>query len=39
MKIDNELSESEFLNKQIRHIQLLDKKDSTNKNILERTIK
>jgi len=32
---DNELSESEFLNKQIRHLQLLDKNSSQTKTILE----
>lgn len=32
---DNELSESEFINKQIRHIQLLDKNPSQTKTILE----
>jgi hypothetical protein len=32
---DNELSESEYLNKQIRHIQLLDKNSSQTKTILE----
>jgi len=32
---DSELSESEYLNKQIRHIQLLDKNSSQTKTILE----
>jgi hypothetical protein len=32
---DNELSESEFLNKQIRHIQLLDKNPKQTKTMLE----
>ncbi|CAF4611486.1 unnamed protein product [Rotaria sp. Silwood1] len=32
---DNELSESEFLNKQIRHLQLLDKNQTQTKTILE----
>ncbi len=32
---DNELSESEYLNKQIRHIQLLDKNSTQSKTVLQ----